>query len=205
MGVALPRQCCGPGMAPWHERSPDITPWHRPGPSCSFTVPLRDNKVPEPYPEQHPWECPWAVSLGQAAVAEVLFLPEGVALLSARDTVTLPACACAHPVTSQVQPHRAGPLGEGTEVSGGQSFVGHGQCVGTAGVTALARVGSTEQRAVVTALVVALTRCQPRWVPHHCALPQVCSVLRSPPSTCPRRPPCAGTRQRQRRDSRGRA
>lgn len=46
----------------------------------------------------------------------------------------------------------------------GQSFTGHGQRVGTAGVTALARVGSTEQRAVVTALVVALTRCQPRWV-----------------------------------------
>lgn len=46
----------------------------------------------------------------------------------------------------------------------GQSFTGHGQCVGTAGVTALARMGSTEQRAMVTLPVVALTRWQPRWV-----------------------------------------
>lgn len=47
--------------------------------------------------------------------------------------------------------------------------VGHGQCMGTAGVSALPRVGSTEQRAVVTPPLVALTRCQPRWLsPSRC-------------------------------------
>ena len=75
--------------------------------------------------------------------------------------------------------------------------------------------GGPEQGPVVTSLVVALTWRQPRrgvlppsprrGVPHHSALPQVCSVLRSPPSTSPRMPPCAGTRRRHRRDSRGRA
>lgn len=64
--------------------------------------------------------------------------------------------------------------------------------------------GGTEQGSVVTSLVVALMRCQPqRGVPHHSVLPQVCSVLRSPPSTSPQMPPCAGTRRRHRRDSRG--
>lgn len=75
--------------------------------------------------------------------------------------------------------------------------------------------GSTEQGQVVTSLVVALPWHQPWWgvlqpspccsVPHHSALPQVCSVLRSPPSTFPQMLPCAGTRRRHRRDSRGRA
>lgn len=64
--------------------------------------------------------------------------------------------------------------------------------------------GGTEQGSVVTSLLVALMRCQPqRGVPHHSVLPQVCSVLRSPPSTSPQMPPCAGTRRRHRRDSRG--
>ncbi|XP_055653842.1 rho GTPase-activating protein 44 isoform X2 [Falco peregrinus] len=50
-------------------------------------------------------------------------------------------------------------------------------------------------------------RSCPAWTPRAPGTPrwQVCSVLRSPPSTSPWMPPCAGTCQRHRRDSRGRA
>lgn len=99
----------------------------------------------------------------------MLFPPEWVPLLSARDTVTAPVCGCAHPATSGVRPHPPAPLAEGTAVSLlplRQSSAGHEQCVGTAGVTTLPRVGSPEHRAVVPALLVALTR---RWLsPSRC-------------------------------------
>lgn len=82
----------------------------------------------------------------------------------------------------------------------GQSSAGHEQCAGTAGVTTVARVGSAEQRAVVTPLVVALTQRQPRWLsPSRCPPAgllrfEVPSLHVSPDAALCREPPEAAQR-----------
>uniref|UniRef100_A0A8C0UQU4 Rho GTPase-activating protein 44 n=1 Tax=Cyanistes caeruleus TaxID=156563 RepID=A0A8C0UQU4_CYACU len=82
----------------------------------------------------------------------------------------------------------------------GWSFPGPGQCVGTAGVTTLARVSSAELRAAVTPLVVALTGCQPRRVSPSLCPPagllrfEVPSLHVSPDAALCRDPPEAAQR-----------
>lgn len=213
-----PRHRCGPGVAPAGEAlalhagvGAALAPWR-----CLWAW------VQPRHGRRSPAMCPWELlpvlgphdgGRARQAQAGVLYPPGGGLLCSQQGTavtpVTPPATGCGPPcVTARVLARLAGPLGEGTALSPALSGrrAGHRGVGGHRGWCHRLRLGwgGTEQGSVVTSLVVALTRCQPqRGVPHHSVLPQVCSVLRSPPSTSPRMPPCAGTRRRHRRDSRG--